>query len=205
MKEYHRNESARMFQNNFFERASRVQPWVPFAFYIPIITVATGSALYLGTTHWRMLFVALPLGWLTWSLMEYSLHRYFFHWTGNGPFTRRLHDIIHGYHHKYPDDEDRLVMPLGASIPLALAIIGILWLFHAPSFTVPYFSGIVAGYLFYDFTHWSTHFRTPLTEWGRQVRSHHMAHHFAVPDKNFGISHRWLDRIVGSLKHRTEK
>mgnify|MGYP006175778579 CR=1 FL=1 len=35
---------------------------------------------------------------------------------GNGPFTRWLHEITHGYHHKYPDDADRLVMPLGAPI-----------------------------------------------------------------------------------------
>jgi dihydroceramide fatty acyl 2-hydroxylase len=29
-----------------------------------------------------------------------------------------------------------------------------------------------------------------------------MAHHFACPDKNFGISHRWVDRLLGSLRVR---
>ena len=44
--------------------------------------------------------------------MEYGIHRAFFHWEGTGPFTRKLHEIVHGYHHKYPDDDTRLVMPL---------------------------------------------------------------------------------------------
>jgi sterol desaturase/sphingolipid hydroxylase (fatty acid hydroxylase superfamily) len=30
-----------------------------------------------------------------------------------------------------------------------------------------------------------------------------MAHHFATPDKNFGISHRWIDRLMGTLKSRS--
>jgi sterol desaturase/sphingolipid hydroxylase (fatty acid hydroxylase superfamily) len=29
-----------------------------------------------------------------------------------------------------------------------------------------------------------------------------MAHHFAVPDKNFGISHRWVDSLMGTRKSR---
>jgi hypothetical protein len=29
-----------------------------------------------------------------------------------------------------------------------------------------------------------------------------MAHHFADPAHNFGISHRWIDALVGTLKRR---
>ena len=76
---------------------------------------------------------------------------------------------------------------------------------HAWTVTVPYWAGILFGYLWYDFTHWSTHFRKPLTDWGKRMRSHHMAHHFAVPDKNFGISHMWLDRMLKTLRVRETK
>jgi sterol desaturase/sphingolipid hydroxylase (fatty acid hydroxylase superfamily) len=94
----------------------------------------------------------------------------------------------------------RLVMPLGASIPLAILIFALLSLLGRPDATIPYFFGIVVGYLFYDFMHWSVHYRTPRTEWGRALRSHHMSHHFADPTTNFGISHRWVDRVVRSLR-----
>ena len=95
-------------------------------------------------------------------------------------------------------------MPLGASIPLALVIGARLYQLDRPAVTIPYFVGIVFGYLFYDFTHWSTHYRTPRTAWGSAIRSHHMAHHFACPDKNFGISHRWIDVVMAPLRKRTE-
>jgi sterol desaturase/sphingolipid hydroxylase (fatty acid hydroxylase superfamily) len=29
-----------------------------------------------------------------------------------------------------------------------------------------------------------------------------MAHHFADHDKNFGISHMWMDRVIGSILKR---
>jgi len=198
--EYARYASERMFKNDFLEACSKIHPSVPFLFYIPIIVLAEGYALVAGvTTIWTSL-IFIPLGILSWQLMEYGIHRAYFHWEGSGPVTRRLHDIIHGYHHKYPDDAKRLVMPLGASIPLAIVIAGLLYWVGRPGTTIPYFFGIVSGYLFYDYMHWSVHYRVPKTAWGRALRRHHMSHHFADPGTNFGISHRWVDRLVGSLR-----
>jgi sterol desaturase/sphingolipid hydroxylase (fatty acid hydroxylase superfamily) len=96
-------------------------------------------------------------------------------------------------------------MPLGASIPLAILIGGLLWLVGRPVETIPYFCGIVWGYLYYDFTHWATHHLTPLTAWGKALRAHHMAHHFATPDRNYGISNMWLDVVVGSIGRRPKR
>ena len=36
-----------------------------------------------------------------------------------------MHFIIHGVHHDHPNDKMRLVMPPGASIPLALLFFGL--------------------------------------------------------------------------------
>ena len=200
--EYERHSSGRMFENNFLEAASKIHPATPFVFYIPLITAMLGWALWSGTTRPGMVALFAPLGYLTWCFMEYTLHRNLFHWEGNGPLTRRFHAIIHGYHHTYPDDPQRLVMPLGASIPLAIVISGLLWLVGRPAATLPYFFGIVVGYLSYDYLHWAVHYKKPWTSWGKAMRAHHMAHHFACPDKNFGISHMWVDRLVGSTQVR---
>ncbi|HEX8704432.1 MAG TPA: sterol desaturase family protein [Myxococcaceae bacterium] len=202
---YFRHQSGRMFENAFLEACSRVHPRTPFLFYIPLTVALFAWALNSGTTTLLRSVIFVPVGFLTWVGMEYCIHRYFFHWEGNGPFTRWLHEITHGYHHKYPDDADRLVMPLGASIPMALLIAGILWLVGTLDWTVPYFLGIVWGYLWYDFLHWSTHHRTPRTAWGKALRAHHMAHHFATQDRNFGISHRWVDMLVGSGGRRPSR
>jgi len=202
---YLRHQSGRMFENNLLEFFSRVHPSVPFLFYVPLTLGFFAWALHGGKTTLGYSALFVPLGLLTWIGMEYGLHRYFFHWEGSGPFTRRMHEITHGYHHKYPDDADRLVMPLGASIPMALLIGGLLWLVGQPVATIPYFLGIVWGYLAYDFIHWSTHHRTPRTAWGKALRAHHMAHHFATPDRNFGISNMWVDLVVGSGGRRPKR
>ena len=201
--DYQRGASARMFQSPFLEACSKIHPAAPFVFYIPIVLGLMLYTLGSGRTSGGQALIWFPLGWVTWDLMEYGIHRGFFHWEGSGPLTRKIHEIAHGYHHRYPDDAVRLVMPLGASIPLALVIGGLLAAIGKPSVTIPYYCGIVSGYLFYDFTHWSSHHRTPKTAWGRAIRSHHMAHHFATPDRNFGISHRWIDALAGTLKKRT--
>jgi sterol desaturase/sphingolipid hydroxylase (fatty acid hydroxylase superfamily) len=201
--DYQRGASARMFQSPFLEACSKIHPAAPFVFYIPIVLGLMLYTLGSRTTSGGQALIWFPLGWVTWDLMEYGIHRGFFHWEGSGPLTRKIHEIAHGYHHRYPDDAVRLVMPLGASIPLALMIAGLLAAIGKPSVTIPYYCGIVSGYLFYDFTHWSSHHRTPKTAWGRAIRSHHLAHHFATPDKNFGISHRWIDALAGTLKKRT--
>ncbi|RKG87263.1 fatty acid hydroxylase [Corallococcus terminator] len=194
-----------MFENDFLEACSKVHPAVPVLLYGPFTLGLLGWSLYTGRTTVGTSVLFVPLGLLTWVFMEYGIHRFFFHWEGNGPITRRVHEIAHGYHHKYPDDARRLVMPPSASVPLALLIGGLLWLVGHPAQTLPYFVGIVWGYMTYDTIHWATHHHTPRTKWGKELRAHHMAHHFATPDRNFGISNRWMDILMGSggrrIKH----
>jgi dihydroceramide fatty acyl 2-hydroxylase len=204
MKEYVRNQRGRMFESNFFEFFSKVHPAAPFVFWIPLALAGLGYSLFSGLTTIGQTVLLLPLGYFTWQLMEYFIHKKLFHWLGNGPVTRRMHDILHGFHHEYPDDDSRLVMPLAVSIGATLVLGGGLYLLNRHELTIPYWTGVLAGYLWYDFLHWSTHFRKPLTSWGKKLRAHHMSHHFADSETNFGISHMWIDRALGSLKKKSE-
>jgi hypothetical protein len=117
-KDYIRNSRGRMFESDFFEFFSKIHPSTPFIFYIPQGVALMAWALVTGVTTPLATLMMFPLGWVFWQLMEYFIHKHAFHWEGNGPISRRFHEIVHGYHHKYPDDDTRLVMPLGASIPL---------------------------------------------------------------------------------------
>lgn len=202
MKDYIRNTRGRMFDSAFFEFFSKVHPSMPFIFWLPVAFGILGYSLGSGVTTPVLTAAFFPLGWVTWQLLEYVIHKKVFHYEGSGPFTRRFHDIVHGFHHKYPDDDTRLVMPLPVSISLAAIIWFGLSLAGHTEVTVPYWSGLVLGYLWYDFLHWSTHHRKPLTAWGRKLRAHHMSHHFADSTTNYGISYMWLDRVLGTLRNR---
>jgi sterol desaturase/sphingolipid hydroxylase (fatty acid hydroxylase superfamily) len=197
LRDHVRNTRGRMFESDFLEFFSKVHPATPFVFWIPVTTSILGYALLHGWTDAVHALPMLPIGFFSWQFLEYFIHKNLFH-TFPGP-------TAHGFHHKYVDDDTRLVMPLTVSLVLASLIAGGLYLLGAPRFTVPFWAGLVYGYLWYDFLHWSTHHRKPLTAWGKKLRDFHMAHHFADPHKNFGLSHMWMDRLMGTAIKRDDK
>ncbi len=196
LKEYVRNTRGRMFESDFLEFFSKVHPATPFVFWIPVASAILGYGLHQGVTAWQYLPLVV-VGFFSWQFLEYFIHKKLFH-TFPGP-------TAHGFHHKYPDDDTRLVMPLTVSITLATLIGGGFYLVGQPAFMLPLWAGLVYGYLWYDFLHWSTHHRKPLTAWGKRLRDHHMAHHFADPNMNFGLSHMWMDNLLGTTLQRDKK
>ncbi len=60
------------------------------------------------------------VGVLIWTLLEYVIHRHVFHYEPKTRWGKKLHFIVHGVHHDYPNDATRLVMPPSVSIPLAV-------------------------------------------------------------------------------------
>ena len=103
-------------------------------------------------------------GLVIWTPTEYWLHRLVFHWQPKFRGGDRLHFMIHGVHHDHPNDAMRLVMPPAASIPLAALFLGLFVLIFGTPHAFPLFSGFIAGYLVYDYTHYHVHHHTPKTE-----------------------------------------
>src|SRR5947208_14755320 len=97
-----KNETVRMFDSNFMEFFSRVHPAIPLILYLPVV----GFMLYVAL--WRQgfsLFVVVGyfvLGMLLWTLLEYLIHRYIFHYEPKTRIGIRLHYIIHAVNNDYP-------------------------------------------------------------------------------------------------------
>lgn len=181
-------DTGRMFESDLLERFSRIHPATPFVVWIPVaIFFGThGIAQRELTAGHAALLVAL--GMLAWTFAEYTLHRWVFHWTNDKRWGKRIHFLLHGVHHVWPSDKDRLVMPLPTSIPLALIFYTLFHFALGRTLGNPFFAGFVVGYLFYDGTHYYVHHFTPTTRWGKFLRRHHMTHHFADHDGGFGVS-----------------
>src|SRR5260370_30037790 len=181
-------ETCRMFESDFLERFSRIHPATPFVTWIPVVLFfLVRSALRHELSPIAVVVLHLG-GMLAWTLAEYVLHRYVFHWSNDTDWGKRLHFLLHGVHHEYPSDKDRLVMPLLTSGPLAVVFYVLFMLTLGPAIGEPFFAGFVVGYLFYDGTHYFVHHFVPTTRWGKFLRRHHMTRHHARHHGGFAVS-----------------
>jgi sterol desaturase/sphingolipid hydroxylase (fatty acid hydroxylase superfamily) len=200
--------TTRMFESDFFERFSRIHPATPFVFWVPV----TGFVLYRSATRGDLGFLGIVgvflLGMFAWSFAEYVLHRGIFHWSNETTWGKRVHFLLHGVHHDFPNDKGRLVMPLGFSIPLAVVFYSLFTFAMGIRTAEPFFAGFTIGYLFYDGTHYFVHHFRPTSRWGKFLRRHHMTHHHADHAGGFGVSSPLWDYVFRSLpqkKKREEK
>jgi dihydroceramide fatty acyl 2-hydroxylase len=194
--------SPRMFDNPLLERLSRVHPAVPPLIYLPVVTVLLVLAIgkeNLGVAPIAAVFLC---GLAFWSLAEYLLHRFVFHFQPDTRWGRRLHFIIHGVHHDYPHDPMRLVMPPSVSVPLALVFYVLFWLILGADRALAFGAGFYAGYLLYDMIHYHLHHRVPRTRMGKRLRELHLRHHFQDDERGFGISAPWWDVVFRTVPRK---
>ncbi len=189
-------DSPPMFDSRVLDALSRVHPLVPVLIFLPTIVLLTA---------WGLESVSVPAsiglfagGYALWTLFEYWLHRLVFHFEPADGFGARLHWIIHGVHHDHPNDPMRLVMPPAVSLPLGLAVFGVLYLVFSSSYAPTIGAGFFAGYLVYDLTHYYLHHFRPRGRLGRALRERHMRHHFQDDTRGFGISAPYWDEVFGT-------
>ncbi len=192
--------SIRVFKNPILERFSHVHPLTPLFVWAPVagwflwrtFAIHQLSPVYVG-----------PLGaiaFLFWTLSEYLLHRFVFHFDNDTPLAQRLHFLIHGMHHADPVDPSRLVMPPGASIGMGIAAYYMFRLFLGPIWVDPFFAFFVIGYLSYDYTHFYVHHFNPTTRYGKYLKNSHMQHHYVSPRSRWGVSSPLWDYVFGTLE-----
>ena len=194
-------DSKRMFKNNLFESLSKVHFSVPLLIFLPVIGYFSWKALYPGAMPVGKFAAYFAAGIFIWTLTEYLMHRFVFHFTPKGKMMERLHFIFHGVHHDYPNDARRLVMPPSVSIPLAAAFYFLFSLFLAVFSLAAFFSGFMSGYLFYDMTHYALHHANFKSAFWKKLKKHHMRHHYSESQKGYGVSSDFWDRIFGSNFH----
>ncbi|MGK3962945.1 sterol desaturase family protein [Sorangium sp. So ce118] len=195
-----RPATCQMFETPLIERFSRIHPIVPFAFWLPVYGYLGVRAALNGVGLLDGLGL-LVLGLFLWTFAEYVLHRYVFHYVGPRLWQRRMHFVLHGVHHDFPQDADRLVMPLGASIPLGVVFYTLFRAIFGPVPADPLFVGFGLGYLVYDGTHYAIHHFRMTSRWGKWIKRHHMVHHHTGEHARWGVSSPlwdWVFRTMGT-------
>jgi sterol desaturase/sphingolipid hydroxylase (fatty acid hydroxylase superfamily) len=192
------SESTRIFKNGFLESLSKVSFFVPLIVFVPVIAFLIWKCLVDLKMNVLSFAGYVLLGLFIWTLAEYILHRFVFHFYPKSSLGKRIHFIFHGVHHDYPNDAKRLVMPPSASIPLALLFFFIFDMFLPITLVYPFFLGFIAGYLVYDMTHYALHHANFKSPFWKKLKQHHMLHHYSDSTKGYGVSSDFWDNILGS-------
>ncbi len=191
-------ESTRMFKSDLLEPFSKVKYYVPLIIYVPVIAFLIWKAIFVVQTSPLDFLGWVVFGLFIWTITEYVMHRWIFHFYPSSKIGKRIHFIFHGVHHDYPNDAQRLVLPPSASIPLALTFYFLFdWLL--PETTVySFFIGFIGGYLFYDMVHYALHHANFKSGLWKRLKHHHMLHHYQDASKGFGVSWLFWDSVFRS-------
>ncbi|KAA0224841.1 fatty acid hydroxylase [candidate division KSB1 bacterium] len=200
-----KDETARLFENDFLEKFTHVHFTVPLFIYVPVILFLlyhTAAKLPITMAAAAGMFV---FGFFAWTLTEYVLHRFVFHYEPKTKLGRDIHFLFHGIHHDYPNDSTRLVMPPVVSIPLAFLFGSLFWLVFGPNYFPTMFAGYLVGYLCYDMIHYATHHFSLKSRAGLWLRQHHMRHHFQNEHRGYGVSTPLWDYVFGTMPDEKQK
>lgn len=191
-------ESTRMFKSNFLESLSKVHYSVPLFIYIPVIVYFSWRALAVMHVSALEFILSFAAGLVFWTLTEYVLHRFVFHFVPKSAWGQRLHFLFHGVHHDYPSDAMRLVLPPSVSLPLATGFFFLFNAFIPEVYLYSFFSAFMLGYLVYDITHYALHHASFQNAFWKKLKHHHMLHHYTDPNKGYGVSSALWDKIFRS-------
>jgi sterol desaturase/sphingolipid hydroxylase (fatty acid hydroxylase superfamily) len=184
-----------MFDSPALEKLTRVHFTVPLFIFVPVILFFFYKSIFDLQLSALTIFSYIILGLCVWTLTEYVLHRFVFHWLPPGKFGARIHFIFHGVHHDYPSDSKRLVMVPTVSIPLAALFYFLFYLMLGDAHVAPFFIGFLAGYLFYDMSHYAVHHFNLKSKFWLELKNHHMIHHYKDDHNGFGVSSKFWDLV----------
>ncbi len=188
---------ARLFKSEYMEIMTKTHPLVIYSMYFPVIVFF----LYYGYSYKDLAIgqeaILFLGGALLWSLFEYIMHRHLFHMIVETPRAKRIVYTMHGVHHEFPRDRERLFMPPVPSIIIATIIF--LTMYYTMGWNaLAFFPGFLFGYLMYGSMHYAIHAFTPPRYLKALWRNHHL-HHYKTPDKGFGVSSVLWDVIFRTV------
>lgn len=185
----------RLFRNDWLERLTLISPPAFALTWTAFLALALYASW--GAASLALSIALVLLGLLIWTLFEYVMHRFIFHLKLRSELGRWLIFLTHGNHHVAPDDRYRNIMPPIVSVVISCGIWLTFWLLLGPKGSVLYL-GFGIGYVVYDVIHYACHqlpMRGPIL---RQLRRHHIRHHYARVEGNYAITAIFWDRLFGS-------
>ncbi|HTH57115.1 MAG TPA: sterol desaturase family protein [Cyclobacteriaceae bacterium] len=190
-----------LFRNPILEKLTRTHIGVPLVIFFSysaglLYWSATHTLLSIGTTT-GMFF----LGFFAFTWVEYITHRYIFHMSTETEQRAKMQYTMHGVHHEFPKDKDRLAMPPLLSITISTALLFILRLMLG-DLVFSFLPGFLVGYAFYLSVHYMVHAYQPPKNFLKILWINHSMHHYKEGAEVFGVSSPLWDYVYGTMPKR---
>lgn len=192
------NGSAQMFKNPVLEKLSRTHISIPITMFLLISAISFYYAVTTTSINLGIGLLVLLTGLLAFTFVEYMMHKHFFHMEPDTPAKDKLQYTVHGVHHDYPKDKDRLAMPPFISAAYALIFYGAFTLLMG-DFALFFLPGFLLGYAAYLGVHYAVHAYQPPKNFLKILWVNHAVHHYKDPDAAFGVSSPLWDFLLGTM------
>ncbi|MEP4534156.1 MAG: sterol desaturase family protein [Cyclobacteriaceae bacterium] len=194
----HSKGTSALFQNPILERLTRTHISLPLIIFSGISI----SLLYYGFANDMLSMINAPLlfigGFMAFTLIEYLMHRFVFHLQPHTPKQEKFAYTVHGVHHDYPKDKDRLAMPPPLSLLLAFVFF-VFFEFVMGGLVFAFLPGFLMGYASYLGVHYMVHAYRPPKNFMKVLWIHHGIHHYKDDHSAFGVSSPFWDFVFGTL------
>jgi sterol desaturase/sphingolipid hydroxylase (fatty acid hydroxylase superfamily) len=195
IKDRSRPQRIRLFRDERLEKLTVISPLGFAAVWLIVLSLVVYAS-------WGVASIAAStglvlLGLVLWTLVEYVMHRFIFHLKLRSELGQRLIFLTHGNHHVDPADGYRNIMPPIVSLWVMGSFWGFFVLLLGAAGSV-LFLGFAIGYVIYDSVHYACHqfpMRGPVL---RQLKRHHIRHHYAKREGNFAITAIFWDGVFGT-------
>ncbi len=193
----HDKGTKQLFKNPIIEKLTRTHIAVP----VSIFALYSAALLY-----WSIAYTSLSIGisvamyaygFVVFTWVEYQVHRHVFHMGTNTEWRKKTQYLIHGVHHEYPKDKDRLAMPPVASVTIGTVLLLLLRLVMG-DFAFSFMPGFMTGYAYYLLIHYMVHAHQPPKNLFKWLWVNHSVHHYKNGKAVFGVTSPVWDFLYGT-------
>ena len=114
---------------------------------------------------------------------------------------QKMQYFIHGVHHEFPKDKDRLAMPPLVSVTIATVLL-LLFRVLLGDLVFSFLPGFIVGYAYYLSVHYIVHVYQPPKNIFKVLWINHGIHHYKNGDVVFGVSSPLWDFVYGTMSER---
>jgi len=192
------NDSGRIFRSPVLEALTKTHIAFPLTMFYGTGIAALLLSLFRFDQPVVTSIVLFVVGLFFFTLVEYLVHRYFYHMETDSPRKARIQYIFHGVHHDHPRDKKRLALPPLMSALVAAMFIG-LYILAMGMPGLAFGGGFMVGYASYLLAHYAIHVYNPPKNFLGVIWKHHNLHHYVGDTGAFGVSSPFWDHIFGTM------